>query len=50
MLDLTGAKLAVAPRFYDKVTRGGITNVRYSQYRQDVVRVVIELDGPHDYK
>jgi type IV pilus assembly protein PilQ len=50
VLDLTGAKLNVAPSFYDKVTRGGITNVRYAQYRAGVVRVVVELDGPHDYK
>ena len=49
VLDLTGAKLGVAPRFYDRVARGGITNVRYAQYRAGVVRVVIELDGPHDY-
>src|SRR5581483_5766015 len=33
VLDLTGAKLDLAPRFYDKVTRGGITDVRYAQYR-----------------
>ncbi len=49
VLDLTGAKLDIAPRFYDKVARGGITNVRYAQYRAGVVRVVLELDGPHDY-
>jgi type IV pilus assembly protein PilQ len=50
VLDLTGAKLGVAPRFYDRVTRGGITNVRYSQYKQGIVRVVIELDAPHEYQ
>jgi len=50
VIDLTGAKLGVAPSFYDRVTRGGITNVRYAQYRAGVVRVVVELDGPHDYK
>jgi type IV pilus assembly protein PilQ len=49
VLDFTGAKLGVAPRFYDRVARGGVTNVRYSQYRPGVVRVVIELDGPHEY-
>ena len=49
VLDLTGAKLDIAPRFYDKVARGSITNVRYAQYRAGVVRVVIELDGAHDY-
>ncbi len=45
VLDLTGARLDLAPRFYDRVARGGITNVRYAQYRAGVVRVVIELDG-----
>ncbi len=49
VLDLTGARLDVAPQFYDKVARGGITNIRYAQYRAGVVRVVIELDGPHTY-
>jgi type IV pilus assembly protein PilQ len=49
VLDFTGAKLGVSPRFYDRVTRGGVTNVRYSQYRPGIVRVVIELDGPHEY-
>lgn len=49
VLDLTGAKLDIAPRFYDKIARGSITNVRYAQYRAGVVRVVVELDGPHEY-
>jgi type IV pilus assembly protein PilQ len=49
VLDFTGAKLGVSPRFYDRVARGGVTNVRYSQYRPGIVRVVIELDGPHEY-
>jgi len=49
VLDFTGARLGVTPRFYDRVARGGVTNVRYSQYRPGVVRVVIELDGPHEY-
>src|SRR5579871_2344126 len=49
VFDLTGAKLGVAPRFYDHVPRGGITDIRYAQYRAGVVRVVIQLDGPHEY-
>src|SRR5215469_11812570 len=49
VLDLTGAKLDLAPHFYDRVARGSITNVRYAQYRAGVVRVVVELDGPHEY-
>jgi type IV pilus assembly protein PilQ len=50
VLDLTGARLGVAAHFYDKVARGGITNVRYAQYKPNVVRVVLELDGPHKYQ
>ena len=50
VLDLTGARLSLPPSFYDKVPRGGITNIRYSQYRSGVVRVVVELDGPHEYR
>jgi type IV pilus assembly protein PilQ len=50
VLDLTGAKLSVASHFYDKVSRGGIVNVRYAQYKPNVVRLVLELDAPHKYQ
>jgi type IV pilus assembly protein PilQ len=49
VLDLRGARLVIPPRLYDKVTRGGIANIRLAQYREDVVRVVIDLDAEHDY-
>lgn len=49
VVDLTGANLSMAYRSYDKVARGGITNIRYSQYRPNVVRVVIEMDAKHPY-
>lgn len=49
VLDLTGARLVPHPRAYDGVTRGGIANIRLGQYRSDVVRVVLDLDGPRDY-
>src|ERR1700722_3649864 len=49
VIDFTGARLGVGARFYDKVSRGGITNVRYAQYKPNVVRVVLELDAPHKY-
>ena len=49
VLDLRGARLTMPGRAYDKVTRGGIANVRVAQYREDVVRVVLELDAEHDY-
>jgi type IV pilus assembly protein PilQ len=37
-------------RRYDKESRGGITNIRYSQYRPGIVRVVIEMDAKHPYQ
>jgi len=49
ILDLNGATFTGTTRLYDRVPRGGITNIRVAQYRPDVVRVVIELDGVHKY-
>ena len=49
VVDLKGATLAMTPRNYDRISRGGITNIRYSQFRPNVVRVVIDLDGKHAY-
>jgi type IV pilus assembly protein PilQ len=50
VVDLKGATLNMTRATYDKVARGGITNIRYSQFRPNIVRVVIELDGKHPYK
>jgi type IV pilus assembly protein PilQ len=50
VVDLQGATLDMSYHTYDRVARGGITNVRYSQYRPNVVRVVIELDAKHPYE
>ncbi len=50
VVDLKGATLDMRYRTYDKVSRGGITNVRYSQFRPNIVRVVIEMDGKHPYE
>ena len=49
VLDLNGATLGLAPRLYDRVARGGVKNVRYAQYKKDVVRVVIDLDTTRSY-
>jgi type IV pilus assembly protein PilQ len=49
VLDLTGASLGMATQGYDRIARGGITDVRYSQFRRNTVRVVLYLDGPHEY-
>jgi len=50
VLDLQGATLNMQGRGYDKVARGGVINVRYSQFRPNVVRVVVELDAVHPYE
>ena len=50
VLDLKGATLSAPVRLYDKVERGGVVNVRVAQYRDDVVRVVIDLDSNHEYR
>ncbi len=49
VLDITGATLKPG-QAYDGIQRGGIKDVRYSQFRTDVVRVAIYLDGRHDYQ
>jgi type IV pilus assembly protein PilQ len=49
VVDLKGATLAMTQRTYDRISRGGITNIRYSQFRPNVVRVVIDLDAKHAY-
>jgi type IV pilus assembly protein PilQ len=49
VIDLKGANLDMSHRSYDRIARGGITNVRYSQFRPNVVRVVIQLDAKHPY-
>ena len=47
VLDVVGATLGQnAPRLYDGVKRGVVTDLRYSQFRPDVVRIVLDLDGP----
>src|SRR5450432_3922761 len=50
VLDLTGASLGMTAGGYDRVARGGITDVRYSQYRRNTVRVVLYLDGQRAYQ
>ena len=49
VVDLKGATLGMPARLYDKVTRGGITNVRMAQWKPEIVRVVLDLDGPREY-
>lgn len=49
VVDVTGASLGIGAESYDRVTRAGIINVRYSQYRKNVVRVVLTLDSAKPY-
>lgn len=50
VVDIKGASLAGSPSPYDRVTRGGITDVRVSQFSATVVRIVLQLDGAHPYE
>ena len=50
VIDLKGATLTKPTPTYDKVARGGIVNVRASQFRANVVRIVVELDRQRTYE
>jgi len=50
VVDIAGATLGLpAGDVYDRVARGGIVNIRYSQYKKNVVRVVLTLDSARPY-
>src|SRR3954468_8701285 len=50
VVDIAGATLGLpAGDVYDRVARGGIVNIRYSQFKKNVVRVVLTLDSPRAY-
>ena len=50
VVDVVGATLSTRGALYDGVNRGGVVNLRYSQFRPDVVRIVLDLDGAKKYK
>src|SRR3989442_603579 len=50
VIDLTGARLTAPATLYDGQNRGGVRNIRYAQFRPDIVRVVIDLDVLKDYQ
>ena len=50
VIDIENATLGLAPTGYDKMPRGGVTDVRYSQFRKTTVRVVVYLDAEHPYR
>lgn len=49
VIDISGATLGLPASGYDRIERGGIVDVRYSQYRRNVVRVVLTLDRQRTY-
>ncbi|MEO7042389.1 MAG: AMIN domain-containing protein [Gemmatimonadaceae bacterium] len=49
VVDIKGASLAGTPSAYDRIARGGITDIQVSQFSATVVRVVLQLDREHPY-
>jgi type IV pilus assembly protein PilQ len=49
VVDLRGAEMRSGVA-YDRVARGGVTNVRLAQYAASVVRVVVDLDRERGYR
>ena len=49
VIDFRGARLTGTPKPYDKIARGGITDVRVHQWQEDVVRVALQLDRRREY-
>jgi type IV pilus assembly protein PilQ len=50
VVDVHGATLAAPRVAYDGQNRGGVTNLRYAQFRPDVVRIVLELERLQSYE
>lgn len=49
VIDITGMSLGVPARGYDRIERGGIVDVRWSQFSRKVVRVVLTIDRKRKY-
>ncbi len=49
IVDLKGARHALAGDDFEDIDRGGVVRVRTSQFRDDVVRIVVELTAPTSY-
>ena len=50
VIDVEGASLRTTGPRYDGRNRGGILDIRYAQHRQDVVRIVLEVERLTDYQ
>lgn len=49
IVDIKGARHALPRETFDDINRGGVVRVRTSQFRDDVVRIVVELVAPTSY-
>ena len=49
VVDVRGATMQLRAPGYDRVSRGGILNVRLRQFEAEVVRLVLDLDGAREY-
>jgi type IV pilus assembly protein PilQ len=49
VIDVRGATMRLRTPRYDRISRGGILNVRIAQYEADVVRLVLDLDAAREY-
>jgi type IV pilus assembly protein PilQ len=49
VVDVQPATLAMVPALYDGIVRGGIRNIRVSQFQPTVVRIVVDLDKQREY-
>jgi type IV pilus assembly protein PilQ len=49
IVDLKGARHALPRDNFENINRGGVIRVRTSQFRDDVVRIVVELLEPTSY-
>ncbi len=50
VVDIDGVSNGLPAGAYDKAPRGGIADVRWSQFKKGTVRVVVYLDHERDYK
>ena len=50
VVDVSGATLGFRKSMYDRVARGGVVDLRVAQNQPNVVRIVLTLTGPLQYK
>ncbi len=49
VVDIEGARYAMAGRDFPAVNRGGVRSIQASQYSDNIVRIVLELEEPRGY-